>query len=90
MAGPPSIGGAASRLREMGAREVYVFGSAVTGRMRGDSDLDMAVAGLPARIWFSAISQASDLAGRQVDLVGLDEDTAAVRYLRESGGLVRA
>ena len=80
---------AVSRLREMGASEVYVFGSAVTGRVRGDSDLDMAVSGLPARVWFSAISQASDLAGRQVDLVDLDEDIAVVRYLWGSGGLVR-
>ena len=66
-----------------------MFGSAVKGQLRPDSDIDMAVSGLPPRVYFKAISQASDLIGRPVDLVDLDDDSALVRYLRESGELIR-
>jgi len=73
----------------LGASEVFVFGSAVKGQLRPNSDIDMAVSGLPPLVYFSAISQASDLIGRPVDLVDLDDDSGLVRYLRGSGELVR-
>jgi predicted nucleotidyltransferase len=80
---------AANLLREMGASAVFVFGSAASGKLRPDSDLDLAVSGLPAELYFSAISRASDLVGRPVDLVDLDDDTPLVRHLQSSGKLVR-
>jgi hypothetical protein len=46
----------------------------------------MAVSGLPPKVYFSAVSRASDLFGRPVDL---DDETPLVRYLRQSGDLVR-
>lgn len=49
----------------------------------------MAVSGLPARVHFSAVSKASDLVGRPIDLVDLDDDTPIIRYLLGSGELVR-
>jgi predicted nucleotidyltransferase len=73
----------------LGASQVFVFGSAVNGSLRPDSDIDMAVSGLPPHVYFSAISQASDLIGRPVDLVDLDDDSGLVRYLRGSGELIR-
>jgi len=80
---------AARLLVSLGASEVFVFGSATTGKLRPGSDLDMAALGLPARVYFSAVSKASDIVGRPVDLVDLDDDTPLVRYLRASGELVR-
>lgn len=79
----------AKLLRGMGATEVFVFGSAAKGALRPDSDIDLAASGLPARVYFSAVSKASDLLGRPVDLVDLDDPTPLVRYLIESGELVR-
>ncbi len=79
---------AADLLRGMGATEVFVFGSAAKGELRPDSDVDMAVSGLPASVYFSAVSRASDILGRPVDLVDLDDATPIVRYLRASGELV--
>jgi predicted nucleotidyltransferase len=73
----------------MGALQVFVFGSFVRGELRPDSDVDMAVSGLPARAYFSAVSKASDLLGRPVDLLDLDEETPLVRHLLRSGELVR-
>jgi predicted nucleotidyltransferase len=80
---------AARLLRSMGAVQVFVFGSATTGKLRPDSDIDIAVSGLPPAAYFSAVSKTSDLVGRPVDLVDLDDDTPLVRHLRGSGDLVR-
>ena len=80
---------AANLLRGLGATQVFIFGSAAKGEMRPDSDVDLAVTGLPSQVYLSAISKASDLLGRPVDLVDLDDPTPLVRYLLGSGELVR-
>jgi predicted nucleotidyltransferase len=68
---------------------VFVLESAVKGDLRPYSDIDMGVSGLPPLAYCPAVSQASDLMGRPVDLVDLDDDSGLVRYLRSSGELVR-
>ena len=73
----------------MGATQVFVFGSAAKGGVRPESDVDMAVTGLPSEVYFAAISKASDLLGKAVDLVDLDDPTPRVRHLLGSGELVR-
>ena len=84
-----SIARAAAALRAAGAREVYIFGSAARGSMREDSDVDMAVAGLPPAAFFRAMAPARKSLGRELDLVDLDEDNPFVRYLKEEGELQR-
>jgi predicted nucleotidyltransferase len=84
-----AVAKAAALFIGLGASPVFVFGSAVKGQLRANSDIDMAVSGLPPRVYFSAVSQATDLIGRPVDLVDLDDDSGLVRYLRERGELVR-
>ena len=79
----------ATLLCGLGANEVFVFGSATKGGMRPGSDIDMAVRGLPPSVYFSAVSKATELLGRPLDLVDLDEPTPIVRYLLGSGNLVR-
>ena len=86
---PNALAAAASLLRRLGATEVFVFGSATKDGLRPGSDIDMAVRGLPPSIYFSAISKVTDLLGRQIDLVDLDDVTPIVRYLLGSGDLVR-
>jgi predicted nucleotidyltransferase len=80
---------AADLLRSLGATEVFIFGSAGRGELHPRSDVDLAVTGLPSQVYFSAVSKASDLLGRPVDLVDLDDPTPLVRYLLGSGELVR-
>ena len=80
---------AARVLIALGAREVYVFGSAATGRVRPGSDVDLAVSGLPPGVFFRAMSRAEDALGRALDLIDLDEENAFTRYLREEGELQR-
>jgi predicted nucleotidyltransferase len=84
-----SIEAAADVLRAFGAREVYVFGSAAHGSLRAESDIDLAVSGLPPSIFFRAASKAADFLNRPADLVDLDDESPAVRYLRNGGELVR-
>jgi predicted nucleotidyltransferase len=80
---------AAAVLRECGAKEVYLFGSAATGKMRPESDIDLAVSGLPPEVFFEAMGKAGDILRIPLSLVDLDEDNAFTRYLKEEGELQR-
>jgi predicted nucleotidyltransferase len=80
---------AAAELKAAGAKEVYVFGSASTGKMGANSDIDMAVSGLPPEVFFRAMAAAHDAPGCPLDLVDPDEDNAFSRYLKSKGELLR-
>jgi predicted nucleotidyltransferase len=80
---------AAEALKRLGAREIYIFGSAAHGRMRDKSDIDLAVKGLSPELFFKAMSRAADIFGRPVDLVDLDDESPFVYYLKEEKELKR-
>ena len=80
---------AASARKAAGAKEVCVFGSASKGKMRPNSDVDIAVSGLPPEVLFRAMAAAHDALGCPLDLVDLDEDNAFTRYLKSKGELLR-
>ena len=80
---------AAAALKSAGASEVYLFGSAVHATMHADSDIDLAVSGLPPENFFRAMGEAGDLLSCPLDLVDLDENTPFTRYLKEENELVR-
>ncbi|MBI3202438.1 MAG: nucleotidyltransferase domain-containing protein [Myxococcales bacterium] len=71
---------AAACLRGHGARRVWLFGSIAEGRPRLDSDVDLAVEGLPPARYFDALAEVAELAGTRVDLVRWE---AAPPSLRE-------
>jgi predicted nucleotidyltransferase len=79
---------AAEALKKAGAREVYLFGSAAAGHLREESDVDIAVSGLPPRQFFRAMGQASRILHRPVDLIDLDENNPFTEYLKKEGNLV--
>jgi predicted nucleotidyltransferase len=80
---------AAEALKKAGAREVYLFGSAAAGLLRENSDVDLAVSGLPPRQFFRAMGQASRILHRPVDLVDLDVANPFTEYLKKKGELHR-
>jgi predicted nucleotidyltransferase len=84
-----SVERAVTALKKAGAREVYIFGSAATGKIHEHSDLDLAVSGLLPERFFRAMAQASRALGGSLDLVDLDHDTPFARYLKEEGELQR-
>lgn len=83
------IASAAAALKAAGAKEVYLFGSAATGTVVEESDIDLAVVGLPPERFFRVMTQVIRILGRPLDLLDLDETTPLVRYLREEGMLRR-
>jgi predicted nucleotidyltransferase len=80
---------AALILKAAGAREVYLFGSAARGQMREDSDVDLAVSGLPPELFYRAGAEAEDALGRPLDLIDLDEITPFTQYLKAESELLR-
>ena len=80
---------AVAALKAAGAREVYLFGSAATGKLREGSDIDLAVSGLPPERFFEAMGDAGDILAQPLDLLDLDEPSPLAQYLREEGELRR-
>lgn len=72
---------AAVLLRGMGAKEVYLFGSAARNELRPDSDIDIAVRGVPASRFFAAAARAAHALGRPLDLVELGVPSPTHRQL---------
>ena len=58
-------------------------------RISPNSDIDMAVSGLPPEVFFRAMAKASRALGRPIDLIDLDEDNPFTRYLKKDGELQR-
>ena len=80
---------AVKALLAAGAEEVYLFGSVAEGRARPDSDVDLAVRGLPPRDFFRAYSAAAGVLMKPVSLVDLDVDDPFTRHLEAWGKLHR-
>ena len=68
-------------VREFGATRVVLYGSLVTGLFRADSDIDLAVTGVPAERFMTALGRVRELAGRRVDLVDLDWAEASLQQV---------
>jgi predicted nucleotidyltransferase len=73
---------------EFGARRVVLFGSLARGEARPDSDIDLAVEGLPPTATFRAMARAAEVAGRHVDLVPLEGVRPEVLAIIEREGEV--
>ena len=80
------------RLRALGAERIWLFGSlaqhAGWGAPSCDSDIDLAVEGLPADRFFAAYGILWDLAGEPVDLVALEDAAPELRQRILSDGEV--
>lgn len=74
-------------LRRHGASAVYLFGSQAAATAHADSDVDIAVKGLPPQRFFRAMADAQAVLDRVLDLVDLDEPSPFVDYLLQSGEL---
>ncbi len=66
-------------LTTFGVTRVILFGSVARGEADEDSDLDLAVEGLPAARLFEAMARGLRAAGRPVDLLRLEEAPATLR-----------
>ena len=65
--------------RAFGVGRVYLVGSLVhPGRFHDRSDIDLAVEGLEPRHYVRALSEVADLAGREVDLIAMEDAAQAM------------
>ena len=72
-------------LAEAGAREVYVFGSVAREQTRPESDLDLAVRGLPPARYYDTVGRLLMELGINVDLIELDQPGAVATTPAELG-----
>ena len=62
-----------------GAERVYLIGSlGRPGRFRASSDIDLAVVGLPPAQYFTALGKLGEVAGRDIDLIAVEEATPSM------------
>jgi predicted nucleotidyltransferase len=73
---------------EFGVHKVVLFGSLTRGDARPDSDIDLAVEGLPPGQTFRAMARAAEAAGRHVDLVPIEGARPEVLAIIEREGEV--
>jgi predicted nucleotidyltransferase len=69
-----------------GARDVVLFGSLARGDATADSDVDLAVGGLPAPNYFRALADLMAVFCGPVDLVRLEEAVSSLRDRIEAEG----
>ncbi|OGU55940.1 MAG: hypothetical protein A2X64_08930 [Ignavibacteria bacterium GWF2_33_9] len=76
-------------LKTYGVNEVYIFGSQADNTATEKSDLDIAVKGLPDKIFYRAGGELMMKLNLSVDLIDLNDDNPFTRHLINSGELVR-
>ena len=70
-------------LKNEGCRDIYLFGSLVTGKIREDSDIDMGIKGVPEGKFLNLYSRLYFDFNTKIDLV--DFDTNEDFYLMLNG-----
>ncbi|MHB8963290.1 MAG: nucleotidyltransferase family protein [Saccharofermentanales bacterium] len=85
----PDIERAKAILIDCGVSEMFIFGSLATGKDSDNSDIDIAVRGLKADMFFFAYSKLVMMLDHEVDLVSLDDENSFSSYLVKSGSLER-
>jgi uncharacterized protein len=64
---------AAAKLKQLGATKVVLFGSLLNESFHEQSDMDLAIWGLPENLYFKAVAQLQGTAGFEVDLVEAED-----------------
>ncbi|HEY9865406.1 MAG TPA: nucleotidyltransferase domain-containing protein [Candidatus Obscuribacterales bacterium] len=60
-------------IEKFSIKKVILFGSLVRGKFNQNSDIDLAVEGVPTRDYFTAVAIANTLTSRWVDLKPLED-----------------
>ena len=80
---------AVAALKKAGSTEIYLFGSIAEGLVGENSDIDLAVRGIPAEKFFKVYSDTARRLDHDLDLVDLDHETDFAAFLRETNRLVK-
>ena len=78
-----------SILKAGGCEEVYLFGSVADGSGTSRSDIDFAVKGCPADLFYKLQGKLLLELARSVDLIDLDADAELATFLEREAELTR-
>ena len=72
-------------LKAEGCKEIFLFGSHVTGTSQAHSDIDIGVTGLPPTHFFAAYARLDREIQEKIDFVDFDEQPAFFQFLQDIG-----
>ena len=76
-------------VKEFPVEKVVLFGSVLeTGRFREDSDIDIAVAGLPKKLYFKALARLMMESDFEVDLKPIEDVSELLRQRIQKGKII--
>ena len=75
-------------LKNAGSKNVYLFGSMVTGKIRENSDIDIGIKGLPPEEFFKVYSKLYMNFETEIDLVDFDDNSEMFSLLERLGEIV--
>ena len=76
-------------LKEAGCGEIFLFGSLTKGGIAKATDIDLAVRGCPAELYFPLLGRLMMALEHPVDLIRLDRGDDFARLLETKGELLR-
>jgi predicted nucleotidyltransferase len=79
---------ATNLLKNEGCKSIFLFGSLVTGKIHGNSDIDIGIAGLPPQKFFRVYADLDKELSNRVDLVDFDLNKDFFLLLNSLGEVV--
>ena len=76
-------------LKDAGCTEIFLFGSLALGKTHNNSDIDIAIRGCPAKLYFKILGKLLVDLDHSMDLIDLDDKDRFGNFLIENGDLVR-
>ena len=76
-----------SILKDEGCKEIFLFGSHVTGHANDFSDIDIGIRGLAPSKFFAVYARLENEIPEKIDFVDFDEQTAFYNFLGSIGEL---
>jgi predicted nucleotidyltransferase len=83
------IENATNLLKNEGCKEIFLFGSLVTGKIHDDTDIDIGIKGLPKGKFFEVYSRLYFDIENKIDLVDFDANTDFYSMLNRVGEVVQ-
>lgn len=74
-------------LKDEGCKEVFLFGSNVTGRSHENSDIDIGIKGLQPSKFLSVYARLDNEIDEKIDFVDFDEQSSFFSFLDSIGEL---
>jgi predicted nucleotidyltransferase len=80
---------ATNLLKNEGCKSVFLFGSMVTGKIHGNSDIDIGISGLPPNKFFRVYANLDRELSNKIDLVDFDLQNDFFVLLNSLGEVIK-